>query len=253
MTLIDSFHEFYKELLAVNAQLDAGTMSSADAHTQLARKLNGQEWQAERDSGADGRAKFHRAKYAMAALADEMLLNPEHAHTHAESWETHLLERELFHMQRAGEKIFDDVDAMPNLGAAAADLARVYLAVLGLGLQGKFRNPGSGSKDDVARAEELKKELKRCREKLYSLACGADADAEKVQRRAVRAAYEPTITDSHGGKLPHLRPWIYAMVLLVLLYIGGGFALWQHFTSDLAPKVQAINNIQVRGAGKAAP
>lgn len=244
MALIDSFYEFYKELLAVNEQLDAGKISSEDAHKRLLLKLRGLEARAERESGADGAEKFRGAMYAMAALADEMLLNP--ANPHAEPWEPYLLERHLFQSQRAGEKIFEEAEKMQSRGSAAAELARVYLAVLGLGFQGIFR-PVGGSNDDVARAEGLKKEIKRCREKLYALAAGNDADAVKSQSEIAPAAYEATITDGHAGQLPHIRPWIYAMVLLLLLYTGASFLLWRQATADLAPKVEAINNAQVRG------
>jgi type VI secretion system protein ImpK len=250
VALIDSFHDFYKELLAVNEQLDSGRISSAVAQSRLASTLNRQEAWAERESGSEGREKFHRAKYAMAALADEILLNPDHPH--AESWEAHLLERELFHSQSAGERIFENVDTLlPNLGTSGKELARVYLAVLGLGFQGVYRLT-RGSGDDVARAETFKKELKRSREKLFNLAYGPDAEAGKLQRRVVPGAYEPTITDAHAGQLPHLRPWIYAMVLLVVLYVGGTFALWRRATGDLAPKVQEINHIPIRSTARPA-
>jgi type VI secretion system protein ImpK len=244
LALIDSFYEFYKELLAVNEQLDAGKISSEDAHKRLVRKLRGEQARAERELGPDGSETFGDAMYAMAALADEMLLNPEKPH--AEPWDPYLLERELFHSQRAGEKIFEDAEKMQNRGSAAAELARVYLAVLGLGFQGIFR-PVGGSNDDIARAEGLKKEIKRCREKLYALASGSDADAMKLQSEIAPAAYESTIADAHAAQLPHIRPWIYAMVLLVLLYIGGSFLLWRQATADLAPRIDGINNSQVRG------
>jgi type VI secretion system protein ImpK len=239
--LVDSFHEFYRELLAVDAQLDAGSISAGDAHIRLASKLNGQEAQAERDSGPEGRERYRRAKYAMAALADELLLNPDRPH--AEEWGPHLLETALFHSQRAGEKIFDDILEMQHLGIAAAELARVYLAVVSLGFEGAYRFVGDSKEQKIADA----------RRKLYGLAYGGEAVAIKTQKRINAAAYEATITDGESGKLPHIRPWIYAMVVLVLLYIGGSFALWRYAIADLAPKVQAIREFPMSGGARRAP
>jgi type VI secretion system protein ImpK len=243
VVLIDKFHEFYEELLAVDKQLDTGAISAGIAHERLASLLNRQEAEAQRGSGTYGRDLFQRAKYAMAALADEILLNSDHPHdAHARVWGSHLMETALFRSQRAGEKIFDDIAEMQNLGAGAGELARVYLAVLGLGFQGVWRLM-QGSEEKIAFD----------RKKLFRLAYGRDPVAITGQKRIAPAAYASTLTDGESGKLPHLRPWIYAMALLVLFYVAGSFAIWRYATYDLEPKVQAINKIEVQTGGLPTP
>lgn len=231
VALIDKFHEFYAELLEVHAKLDKGSITADIAHDRLAGLLNRQEADAKRESGVYGRDLYRRAKYAMAALGDEVLVNP--AHAHGEAWKSKLLESALFQSQRAGEKIFDDITEMQSLGGEASELARVYLAVLGLGFRGY-------------RKLDPESELVPYRRKLFTLAYGREPVAVTGQRQIVDTAYSSTLTDGEASQLPHLKPWIYAMVLIVVLYVAGSFAVWNNAINDLDPKVTKINGSEIK-------
>ncbi|MEA2237468.1 MAG: type secretion system protein ImpK [Thermoanaerobaculia bacterium] len=239
VALIDRFHEFYVELLEVHAQLDKGSIAVDEAHDRLAKLLDRQEADSQRELGAYGRETFQRAKYAMAALGDEILLNP--AHAHGAAWKHHMLESKLFRSQRAGEKIFDEIAEMQNLGPAAAELARVYLAILSLGFQGIFR------------LRDPEAELEPYRRKLFRLAYGRGPVSATGKERIVDAAYKSTLIDGEQKQLPHLRPWIYAMVLLAVLYVAGSFALWHEATKDLQPYVQTINDANFHKGAEGKP
>jgi len=240
VALIDKFYEFYAELLDVHAQLDKGSLTVDLANEKLVLLMSRQEADARREMGAYGFEMYQRAKYAMAALGDEILLNP--AHAHGAAWKHHMLESKLFRSQRAGEKIFDDIEEMQNLGASAGELARVYLAILSLGFQGIHRLSNDPEAD-----------LEPYRKKLFRLAYGRAPVSASGQKRIVEAAYESTITDGTPKQLPHLRPWIYAMVLIVVLYVAGSFALWNAKTADLKPDVQRINSGDFPVGGGAKP
>lgn len=229
------FHEFYQELLTAHDLLDHGQIHASDVHDRLVALLNRQETEARRDNGAYGAELYLRAKYAMAALADEILLR--HDAAHAERWMDQLLEATLFHSQRAGEKVFDDIDEMQALGTAGAELARVYLAVLGLGFQGAYRG--------VAKPDE---KIEPYRQKLFRIALG-DPLVLSGRRRIAQAAYAATLTDGERGLLPHLKPWIAAIVLLVVVYVAAGAVMWRSAVADLDPIVTSILSLQKPRAG----
>jgi type VI secretion system protein ImpK len=231
VALIDKFHEFYAVLLEVHAKLDKGTITADVAHDRLVALLNLQEEEAKLESGAYGRDVYRRAKYAMAALGDEVLVNPDHAH--GELWKSHLLESALFRSQCAGEKIFDNITEMQDLGGAERELARIYLALLGLGFRGY-------------RKLDPESEIVPYRRKLFTLAYAREPVAVTGQRQIVDTAYSSTLSDGEASQLPHLKPWIYAMVLIVVLYVAGSFAVWNIEINDLQPKVTTINGSEIK-------
>jgi type VI secretion system protein ImpK len=234
--LIEKFHEFYRELVATHAQLHSGEIRPEVAHERLVSLLNRQESEAQRESGYYGTETFRRAKYAMAALGDELMLRRDDGH--GETWMGHLLETALFRSQRAGEKLFDDIDEMQNLGSSAAELAMVYLAVLGLDFQGCFRG-----------LADPKKEIDVYRRKLYRLSYGREPVVVTGEQPIAAAAYASTLTDGEGGQLPHIRPWIYALLLIVVLYIVAGEEIWRYATNDLEGPLQTINTSVTRAPG----
>jgi len=236
MFLMEAFHDFYRELLAVRKLLDGHEIDAAGAHDRLVALLRRQESDARRSSGSYGLETYRRAMYAMAALGDEILLHGDGAAER--QWMSHLLETTLFRSQRAGEKVFDDIEEMQSFGAAGVELAQVYLAVLGLGFQGYY----SG-------VEQPDRAIAPQRQKLFRLAYGEPLVAGGSSHIAA-AAYASTITDGEGGKLPHLKPWIYALVLLVILYIAAGTVLWQSFVADLNPLVKAVGTFQAQSPAR---
>lgn len=224
MFLMNKFHELCRVLFDAKGQLDAGQLPPAQLHERLVSLLNRQESEAVHELGHYGLDVFRRAKYAMAALADEIILGNDPAN--GEWWMPYLLESALFRSQRAGEKVFDDIDEMQTLGSAAGELARVYLAVLGLGFQGMYR----GIRDGKTSPEQ---HLAPYRQKLFRLAYGHDPVVTTGRAPINAAAYASTLTDGERGQLPHLKPWIWSLVLIVLLYFAGGAKIWVDVTRDL--------------------
>jgi type VI secretion system protein ImpK len=223
--LIEKFHEFYAELLDVHARLESGELQPSGAHDRLVSLLNRQESEAQRESGHYGVETYLRAKYAMAALGDEILLRQDDGR-----WMGQLLEATLFRSQCAGEKVFDDIHEIQNAGSAAADLACVYLAVLSLGFLGAFRL-----------LPQPEAQIAPYRQKLFRIAYGRDPVALTKQQPIAASAYAATLADGEGGQLPHIRPWVYALVLIVVLYVAGGVYLWRDSVSDLERLLEPIN------------
>ncbi|HYO75075.1 MAG TPA: DotU family type IV/VI secretion system protein [Thermoanaerobaculia bacterium] len=227
MSLNDKFHEFYREVVTLEKQLADGG-SAAEARERLVALVARQQHESERDEGHYGAELYARAKYAMAALADEIFLKPE---TNArDPWMNHLLEAALFRSQRAGEKFFEDVDDLANdRGVAAIDLARIYLTVLGLGFQGKYRDsPDAGA--DLAEA----------RRKLYRVIYKREPRPLSIDDRLAPDAYTETAADAIRSELAYRRPWVWALVIVVILWLGASHALWRSAINDLEPLLEDV-------------
>jgi len=220
--LMAKFYEFYDALLIVDAGLSAGN-AAADGQRILVQLLERQTREVRAENGSHGVEVYSKAKYAMAALGDEILLS--HDLAYAERWSPRLLESTLFRSQRAGEEIFEEIDKLSDVDAAAGELARVYLAVLALGFQGNAKSTDA--------------EMSRRRRRLFALAYG-DPTLIGSHPLIAPAAYESTLADGERSELPHLRPWIYALILLVVLYVAAGAAMWHATASELDPLVEQV-------------
>lgn len=227
MSLNDKFHEFYREVVALEKKLAEGEPPSAVKATLLAL-IGRQQHESERDEGRHGAEEYARAKYAMAALADEIFLRPESkAH---DAWVGHLLEAALFRSQRAGEKFFENIeDIAGDRSPAAADVARIYLYVLGLGFQGKYRDH-----PDAAAA------LFEARRKLYYVVYKREPRPLRDDDRIIPEAYAETADDAVRSELPYRRPWVWALVVVILFWLGASHLLWRQAISDLEPLVEDV-------------
>ncbi len=227
MSLNDKFHEFYGEVIAQERQLAAGS-PPVEVREKLVALLARQQHESERDEGHYGAEVYARAKYAFAAIADEILLRPDSPARDA--WMGQLLEAAVFRSQRAGEKFFENIeDLASDRSAAAADLARIHLFVLGLGFQGKYRD-----RSDSAH------HLSEARRKLYHIIYKRDPRPLREDDRLVPDAYAETAEDAVGSELPYRRPWIWALAIVILLWIGASHALWRNSISDLEPLLQEV-------------
>jgi len=240
VSLIEKFHTFYDELLSVERASAASEISVRDARETLERHLERQQLAAEREAGSYGVEMFERAKYAMAALADEYLLSP--GSPARDTWIGQLLESAVFKSQRAGEKFFHDIDDLQSdYRMETTDLARVYLTVLGLGFQGKYRD-----------AHDAEAKLEQYRRKLYRIIFGREpATAQEDDSKIVPGTYAATLDDGNDVELPYLRPWVIALALMFVLWIAIGHAIWQSSTAEIAPLIDDISNLPtgMRGAG----
>ena len=226
MSLIEKFHTFCGEVLSVERQISAGSMTALDGRNWLAKCLELQQLTAQREGGQFGLELFGRAKYAMVAFADEYFLRPRRPVS--EQWKDALLEPELFQSQCAGEKLFHDIDALRNERRGdVEDLARVYLAILGLGFEGGFHQ----QEDTFERLEEY-------RHKLFSIIFVREplAFGESLPKISP-GAYESTADAGDRKELPYLRPWIFALALIVIVWLAAGHLIWSVATDDLHTRV----------------
>src|ERR1051325_10339910 len=154
MFLIDAFQQFYGEVIRLKGRLSGGGWSvdevaertndvtPSGVWRKLLSILERQALEAGREGGDFGVELYRKAQYAMAALADETFLTLNGIARGA--WRQHLLESRLFGSHRAGDELFEKIDELLRArDSLHLELARVYLMVLALGFQGKFRGKRS--------------------------------------------------------------------------------------------------------------
>jgi type VI secretion system protein ImpK len=243
MFLIDQLQEFYREVMRLRERVAKGTWAfdggeraagaGADASPSavwrsLVSLLERQALDAGRSGGDFAVELYRRAQYAMAALADEVFLHLDWPGR--EAWREHLMETRLFGSHRAGEELFERIEELlRDRDVVYAELGRVYLMVLGLGFQGKFRG-----------REDAAQELEGFRRRLFHFVFGRDPEALRGRERLVPQAYAATLVEGAGGKLPHLRPWLWAIGILLALWLAGTHLLWRQTIRDLEPVVGEI-------------
>jgi len=230
MSLIEMLRAFYEEMLSVEHQMRAGTLDAKGARESLERFLKHQRMQAEIESGQHGMEIFERATYAMTALADEYFLRDE---SPAKLTWTKPLEAAVFKSQEAGEKVFANIDALQTeRRAEAEELARIYLAVLGLGFKGQFLED-----------PDAEQKLEPYRRRLYGLIFGRSPSAERTaNEKMIGGAYLATLDDHPTTQLPYLRPWAIALIILFVLWIGAGHAIWRSSVAPIEKLIHKIDN-----------
>jgi type VI secretion system protein ImpK len=259
MFLLDRFQDFYREVLRLKQSVGqgswvfdaqpgqdrpaAGTAGAVDdvsptaVWRTLLALLEGQALDASRSGGDFALEVNGRAQYAMAALADEVFLNLDWPGR--EAWKSNLLEARLFDSHRAGEELFKRIDELlRERDNVYTELGRVYLMVLALDFQGKFRGK-----------PEAELELESYRRRLFRFIFGRDPEAVRGDKRLIQEAYDSTLDERVGTTLPHLKPWAWALVLLIVLWLGVGDLLWRSTIDGLEPLVTDVLGVE----GKAAP
>jgi len=189
---------------------------------------------------------FAEADYALAALADELLLHSIDW-AGAELWREFLLERARFGTEAAGDRLFERIDALrAQPDPASSELAGVYLSVLALGFQGRYRHaePAGEAVFSPADAGVDADPIAERRRQLFQIACLSDPALAAADAPLVRQA--PPLDAGVPGRLPGLRRWtaVLAAVLVAYLLIGQGIwsvttqpveaelADWQRFVGD---------------------
>jgi type VI secretion system protein ImpK len=228
MFLLDRFQEFYREVLRLKERVKEDPYALEEVRRSLTFLLERQALEAGRGGGDFGLEVYRRAQYAMAALADEIFLHLPWSGQ--EAWRNRLLEAHFFGSHRAGEELFERIEKLvQDSDAAYRELGRVYLSVLALGFQGRFRND-----------PEAPRKLQEYRERLFRFIFGRDPEAVRGQARLVPEAYAATLDEGRTSTLPHLKPWIWALVLVTVLWIAGGHLLWRSVLADIRPLVDEI-------------
>jgi len=244
MFLIDKFQQFHAELIRLRTRVAAGAWvfqndegifgesAAKESPTAVWRRLSSllerQALEAGTQGGDFALELYRRAQYAMAALADELFLHVDWVGR--DSWREHLLETKFFGSHRAGEELFERIEALlRDRDSLFTELARVYLVVLGLGFQGKYR----GNPD----AEET---IAIYRRRLYRFVFNRDPLTLRGDQYVVPQAYAATLDEAVTTELPYLRPWFWAIAASIALWLGGSYAIWRYSTAQLAPIVARI-------------
>ena len=241
MFVTEKFQQFHTELLRLQERLREGNMAFDDAPAdargaaltasaawrRILNVLERQEQEAIRQGGDLGLELYKRAQYAMAALADEVFLNLDWPGR--EAWRQNLVEAKLYGTHRAGEELFERIDdLLRDRDNGQSELARVYLSVLALGFQGKYR----GRPDAEAEIEVI-------RRRLYRFIFGRDPKVVRGREAVAPQAYMGTI-ERPRVELPHLKPWIWAIVLIVVVFAATQHVIWIQLKSQLSPYVDRI-------------
>jgi type VI secretion system protein ImpK len=241
MSLTDRLYEFYSEVLRLRSRVSEGSFAFAADESTVAesprsvlRKLTGilerQALDAGRQGGDIALRIYRQAQFAMAALGDEIFLNFDWEGR--AMWREELLESKLFGSQHAGEILFDRIEELlRDRDAVGSELARVYLVVLALGFQGKYRDTIDGEH-----------KLETYRQRLFRFIYKRDPQTTRGTEVVMPQAYASTAADAQRStQLPYLRPWILGIVLLLAFWIGSSYAVFRYETSELDPLIDELS------------
>jgi type VI secretion system protein ImpK len=232
-SLLGQLREFYRELIRVKYALHAGLRTIAPVaasepadpvvfvHHHLKAFLERLYVTGTRWGGVYSPELYRETQYVMAALADETLLYMTEWSGRAQ-WTENLIEVALFETRIAGERIFDNIDALIHRGTAAnADLAAVYLVTLSLGFRGKYRAIA-----DPAALRQYRAALRQIVDRHAPLRLDAGAPV-------FVDAYRHTLDDGRAVRLPYLRPWIIALVVAGAAYLAIQQIIWTRGTAEV--------------------
>lgn len=261
-SLMGQFRLFHAELSGVMEALALGDRLvgegqarpdpaevAARINRRLHRLLDGQAAQALRVGGGYAAQQYREAQYLMVALADETLLHGE-GWNGREQWLDNLLELSLFGTRVAGEKVFQNLDAMLAGRTPDPELIALYLAVLSLGFRGRYWR------------QQDNPQLRRYRQTLAERL--KERRGEEVRPgetppppRLCPAAYGSTLSRGQRVRLPHLRPYALGFLVLFVLYSLVAHGVWFQRTERLdaltAPIKPAAAPIPVPNATGGAP
>lgn len=215
---VHQFRVFYAELLRARESALKSSEEEAPAVAQrLAKQLlqliELQTLEARRMSGRSGMDLESDARYLKAALADELMLNLDWSgRTH---WRHVLLEAQLMRSSVAGERVFDNVDAILRAREPSArPVAELYLHTLALGFQGRLR--GSADPDRLA----------QYRRELFRFIAQRDPRDDRGGPGLSPQAYAHTAGHLAKRRIPRLSRWAMGLLLVALLMLGLSELLW---------------------------
>ncbi|MFH1350712.1 MAG: DotU family type IV/VI secretion system protein [Pseudomonadota bacterium] len=241
--LLSQFHEFYSEVIHFKQAIrlarrtltpsqppEEGMEDRVTAHSINQRLLNLLEHQAiesGRRGGEYGSIFYKEAQYAMAVLGDETFLHLDWEGR--EGWKSNLLEYKLFGTHTAGEFFFKKVDKLlTERDPAFAEIALLYLLAISLGFQGKYRDlEGRGQLDQYRR-------------QLYTFIFHKSPDLLSGSKLLFPEAYAYTLEKGEGKRLPHVRRWVWLLLLLIIAFLILSHGLWVQSTEDLEQIIQQI-------------
>ena len=249
--LVIAFRQFYADVLRRKHEVQAsprehaGEGSAQDAALRAVRvrdlllgKLRRQEAEAGRRGGDWGAESYRDAQYAMATLADEVFLGLDWDGRQA--WNDHLLEASLFGTYVGGERLFTMIDellARPD--PLRRPLGAVYLMVLSLRFQGRFR-------DRLDAGERIESYRRR----LFAFVYPDARSALRSDRPVFANAYRHTARDAAPDRLPPTRRWVAGLVAAMLVYLVISHGFWWTAASEVKKSSEAVAELN-RGVVRA--
>jgi type VI secretion system protein ImpK len=249
--LVQNFHEFFKLLLrqkefALRATetgdpltLEQETETEAEKSIEnplvntiqrrLSLLLEEQAINSTVEAGEFAASSYQDALYAMVSFADEVFLNIPWIGQRP--WENNLLESRFFQTQIAGELIFQKIENLVSTNdPMKADLAVVYLLILGLGFKGKFRGQDSNAQQLTLYRQQLYMMINRRPSSLY----------DPGRDHLIQDCYEHVLDSTISRGLPEIRLWLFTLGGVLGLYLFASTTLWYKLVRDMDSSIAGI-------------
>ena len=169
------------------------------------------------------------ALYIMAAFADEVFINMEWEGQR--SWPSNLIESALFHSHVAGEMFFEKLDRLlAARDPANKSLAAIYLNILSLGFEGKYRG-----QPDRGRLREYRGDL-------FNFIFQQPADLEHESKVAFPDAYVKTLRTGKK-KLTNPTLWVGVLGLVLVGYLLISQGVWLMLTNKLNAEITTVESL----------
>jgi type VI secretion system protein ImpK len=174
-------------------------------------------------------SSYQDALYAMVAFADEIFLNIPWSGQ--KQWENNLLESRFFQTQIAGELLFDKMELLISTNdPMRADLAIVYLLILGLGFKGKFRNEDADPQRLALYRQQLYTMVNRHPSNLY----------DPGRDHLIEECYDYVLDSTISKGLPEIRMWLYTFVGIIGVYLFASTILWYTLVREMDSSIGNI-------------
>jgi type IV/VI secretion system ImpK/VasF family protein len=136
--LLRQFDKFYGEIINVRDKIESiSEKNIMETEDKILKILDDYALNLEKFREEVGEDVTRELFYMMTVFADEIFINLDWGGK--QSWEDNLLEEKIFRSHYAGNKIFENIDALLNARADKPKrIALIYLLIIALGFKGKF-------------------------------------------------------------------------------------------------------------------
>ena len=238
--LLEHARAFFAEVLRLRDQLLAGPSAGEEQEAldfnavrqRLLERVQPRSWLLGGRGGDSLEERLHEeVRYLLVAFADEIFVHL--SWSGQEAWRELLLEEELFHTHEAGERVFERVEALlRDEDPARGEVATVYLLVLALGFQGRYRD---------ALEEAPLQELRR---RLFAFGHHREPEPDLSSRHLFPQAYAHTQDERRDLRLARPWPWAAALAAVFVGYLVLGQLLWSWETRALR---EALRDVPEKG------
>jgi type VI secretion system protein ImpK len=209
------FVALLRQCVADGAALsEADGRGGAEAYSRkLCQLIELHSMAAGRDGGKAVADTEPQRRFLKAALADEVLLHCDWSGR--AQWPHVLLETTLFHSSQAGQQVFADIDQLlREREPERRPLARLYLYLLSLGFQGRYR-------DGAAQGE-----LANYRRELFQFVYQRAPELGAREAVLSEQPYASTLSMGAERRLPRPSRGVVALVLALFVLLGLSEVLW---------------------------